>query len=78
MVVALHFWVEEGGRGHGMLDAFHFVGGIRNQSGCDGVVALLDSTGACNSHIQHGPFIHTVPFIGQLQGCQLLGFPPGA
>ena len=63
VVAALHLGVEEGRRCHCMLYALHFVWGIRDQSGGDRVVALLDRTRPCNSYIQHGSFISAVAFI---------------
>lgn len=50
LVLILTLGWEERGR-HGLLNAFHFVWLVANQSSCNRVVTLLDSTWSCNRHV---------------------------
>ena len=55
LVAIHHFWREEGCGCHGLLNAFHLVWLVANQSGSDRIITGLNGAGACHSNVQHRP-----------------------
>ena len=62
----LTFWREEGGRRHGLLNAFELVGLVADESCGDGVVALLDGTGPGHCNVQHRSVVLIEPLFFSL------------